>query len=171
VLSAAALLATAGCGADERPARDTGSATVRIERVAFAARQHLAQQSAFVITVRNAGDSAIARLGVTLTGLTRRDSDGTDQPLWIVDAAPPGVVAASGDTRTTGPLAPGKQTTLRWLLTPAAAGTHRLRYDVSAGASTQLAGGGEPRGTLNVSVSAKPAFARVDPRTGRVVRE
>lgn len=56
-------------------------------------------------------------------------------------------------------------------MTAVLAGTHELAYAVAGGARTRRAGGGEPRGTLTVRVNGRPPFARVDPRTGRVIRE
>jgi hypothetical protein len=43
-----------------------------------------------------------------------------------------------------------------------------LTYAVSG---ARLAAGSRARGRLRAEVSAKPPFARVDPRTGAVVRE
>jgi hypothetical protein len=60
-------------------------------------------------------------------------------------------------------------------VTPVRAGTHKLDYavaaDLAGGGSTRARGGARPRGSLTVRVDATPAFARVDPRTGRVIRE
>lgn len=173
----AAVLALSGCGGSG--GRDgSGNSqvhTVKIVRASFPARQHVGQQSTFVITVRNAGAAAIPDLAVTLQGFSERTSDGTDRPLWIVDEPPPGTVTAVEDTWAAGKLAPGARVTLRWSVTAVQAGTHVLSYTVAAalgdGAAAQLPNGGRPRATLMVSVVAKPAFARVDPRTGRVIRE
>jgi hypothetical protein len=61
---------------------------------------------------------------------------------------------------------------VRWGVTPVLAGRHKLSYAIAAGAGgrVQLANGDPARGSLTVRVTAKPAFARVDPRTGRVER-
>jgi hypothetical protein len=167
----AAALAMTGCGAGARSESADGVHTVRIVRVVFPARQHLAQHATFAITVRNAGDATIASVVGTLRGLSARAADGTDRRLWIADEPQGGSVAAIDDARATGPLKAGAEVTLRWSLTAVAAGTHRLAWDISGGSRTQLPGGGSPRGGRTVRVAAKPPFARVDPRTGRVIRE
>jgi hypothetical protein len=57
---------------------------------------------------------------------------------------------------------------------PASAGTHEISYALAPAtegpARTELTGGGPAHGVLRVRVSATPATATVDPRTGRVVR-
>jgi hypothetical protein len=174
------MLAFAGCGGDER--RDAGapSGTYRVagERASFPRRQHLAQRSALVIAVRNRGEQAIPNLVVTVHGFTdrlggARNSDPT-RDLWIVDRGPAGAATAFEDTWAAGRLEPDGTATLRWELTPAVAGTHKLTFEIApalaGSARAQLTGGGEPRRSLTVRVSGKPARARVDPRTGGVLR-
>jgi len=170
VLAAAALAAT-GCGGGERSESHGATQTVRIVRVDFPARQHLAQRSTFALTVRNASDTTIASVVGTLRGLAARDDDGTRRRLWIPEGSQDGDVGTIDDARVAGPLRAGDEVTLRWQLTPAAAGTHRLTWQVAAGSRTRVPGGGRPRGSLTVHVDGKAPFARVDPRTGRVVRE
>lgn len=173
--------AISGCGGGER--RDAGVAddvySVDVVRAQFPARQHLADKPTFVMTVRNTGDKTIPNLAVTLHGFTER-SGGPAQAdnrklVWLIDAEPPGSVTAIEDTWEAGALRPGASTTLRWHVTPVLAGTHKVDYAVAAdtaGATRiRAAGGARPRGSLTVRVDAKPAFARVDPRTGRVIRE
>ncbi len=173
--------AVAGCGGGER--RDAGSSdatyTVDIVRAQFPERQHLADKPTFEITVRNAGEATIPSVAVTLRGFSARSGDEAQADartnVWLVDEPPAGTVTAVEDTWSTGALAAGKQVALRWRLTPVIAGTHKLDYSVSAGlagsARTRDADGDPPRGSITVRVDAKPSFARVDPRTGRVVRE
>jgi hypothetical protein len=64
---------------------------------------------------------------------------------------------------------------LRWRVTPLLTGTHKLDYavaaDLAGAARTRLADGEPPRGSIVVRVDGRPPRARVDPRTGRVVRE
>jgi len=177
--AAATTLALAGCGGGERQDADAaeGTYTVDVVRAEFPARQRLAQAVAFVMTVRNAGEKTIPNLAVTLRGFTARQA-GNDEadpgrPLWVIDDQPP--VTASADTWTAGALEAGEETTLRWRVTSVVAGTHALRYSIAPSlqgdASLELAGGGAARGALTVRINAKPAFARVDPGTGRVVRD
>ncbi|CAA9509340.1 MAG: hypothetical protein AVDCRST_MAG67-2622 [uncultured Solirubrobacteraceae bacterium] len=178
---AAAALAFAGCGGEDR--RDAGVAdrtyTVEVERAAFLPRQRLAQRNALVISVRNSGDETIPNLAVTVRGFADRPRGPREadlgRDLWIVDREPTGTTTAFEDTWTAGRLAPGRTAQLRWEVTPVVAGTHRLTYEiapaVAGGAELELASGAAARGSLTVHVSAKPARARVDPRTGAVRRQ
>jgi hypothetical protein len=181
--AAAAALASgaAGCGGGER--RDAGASggnySVDIVRAQFPTRQHLADKPAFVMTVRNTGNRTIPNLAVTLHGFSQRTNDPAQadpqQLVWLIDEQPPGAVTAIADTWTAGALAPGRSTTLRWHVTPVLAGTHEVAYslapDLAGAARLRVAGGGRPSGSLTVRVASKPPQARVDPRTGRVVRE
>jgi hypothetical protein len=168
---AATTLAVTGCGGTgERRDRDVdGVQTVAVERVSFPARQRVGQQSSFEMIVRNAGQRTIRDLVVTLRGFSGRAApDAPQRPRWLVDAAPGGGVTTIDDTYACGTLAPGERSTLRWRVTAVQAGTHELDYDVP---DARLADGRRPRARLAVRVSGRPAFAHVDPRTGRVVRE
>jgi hypothetical protein len=175
-VAAAAVLTIGGCGGGGGGDRPKGSAvhTVEIVRAAFPARQRLGQESSLVLTVRNAGDTTIGDLVVTLRGLSQRSVD-ERRPLWLLDASPPGAVTAIDDTWAAGALAPGASATLRWRVTAVRPGTHELDYTIAAGlgkgARARLAGGRAPRGRLTVRVLSRPAIARVDPRSGRVARE
>jgi len=181
VALAAALAALGGCGADERRGETSGTFDVVVEQARFPLRQHLAERSSFVLRVRNAGERAIPNLVVTLSGF----GDGSDadrsaprRDLWIVDDPPRGTTTSVDDTWAAGALAAGATRTLRWVVTPVVAGTHRLSYAIAPGlagsARVQSPGGGETRRTLRtltVRVDDTPANSRVDPRSGRVVRE
>lgn len=159
---AATALAVAGCGEGGGGAdRASEKVAVQVERVAFPARQHIGEPSSLTMTVRNTGDERIRDLVVVLRGF----SSGTDQkaqrPLWLVDAPPAGSVTSLADTYATGPLGRGRRRTLRWRVTAVLPGTHTVTYSV----------GRRARGTLRARVSDRPPFSRVDPRTGRVIRE
>ena len=178
--AAALALGLAGCGGDDR--RDAGAEertyTVDVERASFLPRQHLAQRNALVIAVRNAGEETIPNLAVTVRGFSDRSGGPRNadlgRDLWIVDNGPGRAATAFEDTWTAGRLAPGDTATLRWEVTPVVAGTHRLTYEIAPAIAgrgrAELEGGGEAEGSLTASVSAKPAQARVDPRTGQVQR-
>ena len=62
-----------------------------------------------------------------------------------------------------------------WRVTAVQAGTHTVKWAVAAGlngkAKATLSGNRAPAGSVTVDVSDKPAQARVDPDTGKVVRE
>ena len=177
--AAAAMLALAGCGDERRDAgAPSGTYTVAVERASFPRKQRLAQRSALVITVRNRGAEAIPNLVLTVHGFTdrlggARNSDPT-RDLWIVDRGPAGAATAFADTWAAGRLEPARTATLRWDVTPIVAGAHKLTFEIApaiaGSARAQLTGGGEPRRSLTVRVTGKPARARVDPRTGGVLR-
>jgi hypothetical protein len=178
---AAALLAVGGCGGGERsdaPAAD-GTYTVDVRRASFLPEQRLAQRSALVIAIRNAGEATIPNLTVRVRGFAGRAGGPRDadlgRDLWIVDREPAGTTTAFEDTWAAGRLEPDDTATLRWEVTPVVAGRHALRYEIApAFAGTgraQLAGGGAARGSLSVRVTETPATARVDPRTGAVRRQ
>jgi hypothetical protein len=173
------MLALAGCSGERRDgAAPGGTYVVDVRRASFASTQHLAQRSALVISVRNAGTRTIPDLTVAVRGFTdrsggRRDAD-LGRDLWIVDRGPAGAATAFEDTWTAGRLQPDATATLRWEVTPVVAGTHELSYEIApaavGGARAQLAGGGVPRGSLTVRVTGEPARTRVDPRSGAVRR-
>ncbi len=179
--TAAAIVGLAACGGEER--RDAGltdrSYTVAVQRASFEPRQRLAQRNALIISVRNAGEQAIPNLTVTVRGFTDRAGGSRDadrgRDLWIVGRAPTRAGTAFDDTWAVGRVEPGRTATLRWDVTPVVAGTHKLTYEIApatAGSGrVELSGGEEPRGSLTVRVSAAPSRARVDPRTGEVIRQ
>ena len=178
---AAAVFATSGCGGGQRQdARDNrGVYLLDVARAQFPPRQRIGRRSVFVIAIRNTGDATIPNLVVTLHGFTRRASNFRDAnptvSLWTIDHPPPGSETAIQDTWAAGALRPGERVTLRWRVTAIVAGTHTLSYSIApslqGGARAQLAGGGAPRGMLTIDVDAKSAIARVDPRTGRIIRD
>jgi hypothetical protein len=181
VAVASLVFAAAGCGGGER--RDAGAAdrtyTVDIVRTQFPKRQHLGDSPAFVIGVRNAGDTTIPNLVVTLHGFSQRSGEAAQADarklVWLVDEPPPGSATAVEDAWAAGPLEPGRQVTLRWRVTPVLPGTHTLDYAVAADlagpARTRLADGGRPGASMTVRVEERPPPERVNPRTGRVGRE
>jgi hypothetical protein len=180
VVATASLLA-AGCGSGER--RDAGVSdrtyTVDVVRASFPTRQHLGDSPTFVITVRNAGDTTVPNLAVTLHGFAARSGESAQadrrELVWLVDEPPPGTETAIEDAWAAGPLEPGHEVTLRWRVTPLLTGAHMLDYavaaDVAGAARTRVAGGGRPSGSIAVRVGDGPPRAHVDPRTGRVIRE
>ena len=168
----------AGCGGERRDAdAPDGTFAVSVERASFPSRQHLAQHAKLALTIRNASARAIPDLVVTVHGFTDRhggthDADPT-RDVWTVDHGPSGAATAFEDTWAAGRLAAGRSTTLRWDVVPAIAGTHEISYAIAPateGPARAELGGGPARGVLRVRVSATPATATVDPRTGRVVR-
>jgi hypothetical protein len=177
----AAAVALGACGGGERRDADApgGTYTVRVERSSFPAQQRLAKAAALILTVRNTGEKAIPDLVVTVRGFQDRAGGSRDADLgrdvWIVDDGPGSAATAFEDTWTAGRLAPGRSATLRWNVTPVISGTHTVRYEIGptlAGAArARLANGGRPTGALRVRISGEPARARVDPRSGAVLRD
>jgi hypothetical protein len=194
--AAGALVAVAGCGGTRQDANEKDATyTVQVVKASFPQRQHLAQPETMQIVVRNAGSARIPDVGITLGDeqgeqgfTTRSDQVGLadpTRPVWIVDRGPlnPGGQAYNPEGGSTayvntwalGGLAAGATKTFVWKVTPVKAGSHVVKYRVNAGldgkAKAQLAGGGAPEGAFNVDVEQAPAQARVDPETGRVIRE
>jgi hypothetical protein len=95
--------------------------------------------------------------------------------VWVIDASPRGGDTAYANTWALGRLAPGQTRRFVWRVTAVQAGTHTVKWQVAAGlngkAKATLAGNRAPAGSVTVDVSAKPAQAHVDPKTGRVVRD
>ena len=111
-------------------------------------------------------------------GAKRTGNRRVEQPrrsLWLTDVSPAGTETSSTDTWTAGALAPGDTKTLRWVVTPVSPGERTLSYELSAALEGEdplvLPNGGAARGSIAVRVTDKPPKARVDPRTGKVIRE
>jgi hypothetical protein len=174
-------LVVAGCGGAERQDKNEpeGTFDVDVARASFPLSQHVAQQSRLRIRVRNSGNKTIPNVAVTLKGLSERDKqEGLADPnraIWIIDEGPRGGDTAYVGTWALGSLRPGAARTFTWRVTPTRSGLYDVRYEVAAGldgkAKARSPEGGKPAGSFTVRVSGKPADARVDPETGKVVRE
>jgi hypothetical protein len=194
--AAGALVAIAGCGGTRQDANEKDATyTVEVVKASFPQRQHLAQPETMQIVVRNTSRARIPNIGVTLGDeqgeealTTRSDQAGLadpSRPVWIVDRGPlnaggPGYNPEGGSTAyvntwALGGLPAGATKSFVWKVTPVKAGSHTVKYRVNAGldgkAKAQLAGGGAPEGAFDVDVEQAPAQARVDPKTGKVIRE
>jgi hypothetical protein len=176
-----AALAVAGCGGGTRQDahEPSGSFQVAIVRASFPARQHLAKQERFVIAVRNTGSKAVPNVAVTVDSFASRSQQaGLADPsraVWIIDDGPRGGDTAYDSTWALGRLEPGQTRRFVWRVTAVQPGTHTVKWQVGAGlngkAKATLAGNRAPSGSITVDISDKPAQARVDPKTGAVVRE
>ena len=180
IVGGAAALAVAGCGGATRQdaAEPTGTFKVDVVNASFPTKQHLAKSARFVISVRNTGHEAVPNVAVTVDSFaTRSQQAGLADPsraVWIVDTSPPGGDTAYTNTWALGRLAPGQTRRFVWRVTAVQAGTHTVKWAVAAGlngkAKATLSGNRAPAGSVTVDVSEKPAQARVDPDTGKVVR-
>lgn len=181
VVAALALGAVAsGCGGKRQDADEpSGTFAVQIVKATFPTSQAIAQPQTMFIQVRNTDSRKIPNIGVTVDSFTHLATQtglaDRRRPVWIVDSPPKGGDVASNNTWALGPLAPGKTRTFVWHVTAIDPGVHTVRYRVVAGlngkARAQLEGGAAPVGTFTVNVLGKPLSARVDPETGKVVRE
>ena len=180
IVAGAAALAVAGCGGGTRQDADEPSGTFQVDVVnaSFPTKQHLAKSERFVIAVRNTGHEAVPNVAVTVNSFaSRSEQPGLADPsraVWIVDTAPAGGDTAYTNTWALGRLAPGQTRRFVWRVTAVQAGTHTVKWAVAAGlngkAKATLSGNRAPAGSVTVDVSDKPAQARVDPETGKVVR-
>ena len=174
-------VALAACGGGERQDANEPSGTFRVAvvRASFPTKQHLAQPERFVIAVRNTGREAVPNVAVTVSSFAERSEQAgladPERAVWIVDSSPSGGQTAYVNTWALGRLAPGQTRRFVWRVTAVRAGTHTVKWQVAAGlngkAKATLAGNRAPAGSVTVAVSDKPAQARVDPKTGKVVRE
>ena len=183
VWSAGALVALllVGCGGGQRQdaKEPKGTFDVDVVKDSFPLQQHIAKQSRLRIAIRNTGDKTVPNVAVTVKGLSRHDSQpGLADPnrsIWIIDAGPRGGDTAYVGTWALGALRPGATRTFEWRVTPTKSGVYDVRYEVAAGlngkAKARTSSGQKPSGSFTVRVSGQPADARVDPRTGRVVRK
>ena len=181
IAASAAALAVAGCGGGTRQdaAEPSGTFQVDVVRASFPAKQHLAQPERFVIAVRNSGDKTVPNVAVTVSSFAERSEQAgladPERAVWVIDDSPRGGATAYTNTWALGRLAPGQTRRFVWRVTAVQAGTHTVKWQVAAGlngkAKATLSGNRAPAGSVTVDVSDKPGQARVDPKTGKVVRE
>jgi hypothetical protein len=181
VVAGLAAVGLVGCGGGERQDADEPSGTFQVDvvRASFPTKQHLAQPERFVIAVRNTGDQAVPNVAVTVSSFAERSEQAgladPERAVWIIDSSPSGGQTAYTNTWALGRLPPGQTRRFVWRVTAVKAGTHTVKWQVAAGlngkAKATLAGNRAPAGSVTVDVSAKPAQAHVDPKTGKVVRD
>jgi hypothetical protein len=181
IAAGAAALAVAGCGGGQRQDADEPSGTFQVDvvRASFPTKQHLAQPERFVIAVRNTGHEDVPNVAVTVSSFAERSEQAgladPERAVWVIDDGPRGGTTAYVNTWALGRLAPGQTKRFVWRVTAVQAGTHTVKWQVAAGlngkAKATLSGNRAPAGSFTVDVSAKPAQAHVDPKTGKVVRE
>lgn len=185
-------LAACGGGTSQDANEPAGTYPVDVVKATFPAKQRLAQKSVLAITVRNAGNKTIPNLAATVQpgdkaggangpGNAQAFAEASQQPgladpsrpVWVLDTPPRGGVTAYTNTWALGALKPGEQRTFLWHVTAVKSGVHTVRYEVAAGlngkAKAVLAGGNQrPTGQFTISISGKPANARVG-NNGQVI--
>ena len=176
--SVAALASGLGGGRRQDADEPSGTFQVAVVNASFPTKQHLAKPERFVIAVRNTGSQTVPNVAVTVSSFSARSEQAgladPERAVWIVDASPRGGDTAYTNTWALGSLDPGQTRRFVWRVTAVQAGTHTVKWQVAAGlngkAKATLAGNRAPAGSVTVDISAKPAQAHVDPKTGRVVR-
>jgi hypothetical protein len=181
IAASTAALAVAGCGGGERQdaAEPSGTFQVDVVSASFPTKQHLAQPERFVIAVHNSGQKTVPNVAVTVSSFAERSEQAgladPERAVWIIDDSPRGGQTAYTNTWALGRLAPGQTRRFVWRVTAVQAGTHTVKWQVAAGlngkAKATLSGNRAPAGSVTVDVSDKPGQARVDPKTGDVIRE
>jgi hypothetical protein len=176
------VLLVSGCGGGgERQDEDEprGEWTVDVVEASFPTEQRLAEQVDLRLRVRNDSSKTMPNVAVTVDGFSARSEQpglaDPSRPVWVIDDGPRGGVTAYTNTWALGRVPAGETKEFVWKVTPVKAGSYEVKYRVAAGldgkAKAVLAGGDSPAGTFQVNVSREPDDARVDPDSGRVVRE
>ncbi|MGH2860111.1 MAG: hypothetical protein ACRDLT_01245 [Solirubrobacteraceae bacterium] len=163
VASLAIASLVAGCGGTEQNAGEPhGSFPVSVSS-SFPSSQRLAEQTSFVVRIKNVGNRAIPDVAVTVlnpkygaaaqafgtllqeNGAGQPILAGRSRPVWIIDQAPGpcdyscknrgpgGAATAYSNTWALGKLAPGHAVAFRWKLTAVWPGAYTVDYEVAAG--------------------------------------
>jgi hypothetical protein len=174
-------LSVGACGGGERQDKNepSGTFSLNVVKAAFPESQSLAKQEALTIAVKNTDRRAIPDVAVTVDSFSMRSQQpGLADPsraVWIVDDAPSGGTTAYTNTWALGRLAAGQTRTFTWKVTAVQPGTHTVKDRIAAGldgkAKARVNGRDDYQGSFTVAISGKPANARVDPDTGKVIRE
>jgi hypothetical protein len=187
VLVAAASVALAGCGGNERQDANEPEDEFALDVIeaSFPAEQRLAETSTMRIVVRNDSNEVVPHIAVTVkndsedaTGpaFAERVDDAQladpSRPVWVVDEDPAAAFVAHTNTWAFPRVQPGDTAEFEWKVTAVQAGDYNLRYEVWPGlhGKAELADGGTTSGTFAVNVDGRPPDARVDD-DGNVVRE
>jgi hypothetical protein len=169
----------AGCGGGTRQHKNepSGNFSVKVATATFPAKQTLAEPTKLSIVVKNTDSKALPDVAVTVDSFTKASQQvglaDPQRPVWIVDKGPVGGETAYVNTWALGRLAPGQSKRFTWNVTAIQSGAHNVAYRVSPGldGKAKVADASAASGKFSVSISDKPAQARVDPETGTVIRE
>ena len=162
VVVVATVLSACGSGSEQNPGEHHGNFKVQVSS-SFPTRQKLAEQTEFVVSVKNTSGKTIPDIAVTVLNPKYQDTaqsfgmlippGGQGQPIvanrsrpvWIITQAPGpceyschkggpgGAATAYTDTWALGRLAPGRTARFAWKLTAVQAGTFGVEYQVAAG--------------------------------------
>lgn len=159
-------LALTGCGKSvpEKSDKAVKQWRVEIADASFPLKQRLAEPVEFKIEVRNAGETTIPELAVTIDSFNYRSRQrglaDPKRPVWTVDKPPPGSASADVNTYTLGRLKPGETAKAVWKLTAVRSGSYTVKYKVAGdtigAGKTLLPDGTAPEGAFVVSVSKEP---------------
>ena len=153
----------AGCGGTEQNAGEPhGQFPVAI-RSSFPSSQRLAEQTSFLVRIKNVGSRPLPDVAVTVLNPkygTSAQAFGTliaangsgqpilatrSRPVWIIDQAPGrcgyscrsrgpgGAATAYSNTWALGRLGPGRTAVFRWKLTAVQPGAYTVEYEIAAG--------------------------------------
>ena len=153
----------AGCGGTEQNAGEPHAKFPVAVASSFPASQTLAEQTSFMVRIKNVGTRAIPNVAVTVLNpkygsaaqafgtLIKKGSAGQpilasrSRPIWIIDQepgpcgyscknrGPGGAATAYTNTWALGKLAPGHTAVFRWKLTAVQPGAYTVEYEVAAG--------------------------------------
>jgi hypothetical protein len=153
----------AGCGGTEQNAGEPHAKFPVAVASSFPASQTLAEQTSFMVRIKNVGTRAIPNVAVTVLNpkygsaaqafgtLIKAGSAGQpilasrSRPIWIIDQepgpcgygcknrGPGGAATAYTNTWALGKLAPGHTAVFRWKLTAVQPGAYTVEYEVAAG--------------------------------------
>lgn len=160
----AAPLLLGACGGQRQDVSEPhANFTVAVTKASFPTSQRLSEHTHLVIAVRNAGNSTIPDVAVTITNpqagtaaqalsefLPQTEANtlglaSRSRPVWIVDhppglcgyscesGGPGGAVTAYTNTWALGALKPGDTATFNWGVTAVKSGSYTVQYEVAAG--------------------------------------
>ena len=198
VAAFASAVALAACGGERQDANAIeGAFPVEVVRAELAERERASEATELTLGVVNVGDATLPDLAVSLfvdeeaaDAFSIRLDDPSladpDRPVWILEEKYPQLAGeplpsglseattAEANTFAFGPLAPGDEKEMIWLLTPVRGGSYVLNYEVAAGlqgpATAVTETGAEVSGEFPVRIAEKPKKERVNAR-GKVVPE
>ena len=189
------VLLACGCGGGSRQdvGEVAGTFEMKLLHASFPSTQAVARPTRLELQVRNTGAHTVPNVAVTVDSFNYTSNApelaADKRPVWAIERGPGAIaqppvetqeVSVPGGGQTAylntwalGPLAPGRTQTFIWRVVPVKAGTHTVRFAVSAGlagkAKARLASGAAVRGQFKVDIAAAPPRTHVDPATGRVV--